>query len=210
MEANTKESYFIIYSWMPKLGLRGTALGVYAVIYSFTERGQTWRGSCSTLAERVGATRSNANRALAALVNRGLVKRVREERKGHEFPEYVALKPEEGCAETAQGCAETAQGLCRNDTEVVPKQHRGCAETAHNNKEDNKDHKKETVMNGAQGGYRSAGNACGGYSAYRRDRTNRPYNRALNYKQREYTAEDLKRMGIDLGEDVYNEDPDEH
>ncbi|MBO4879838.1 MAG: DnaD domain protein [Clostridia bacterium] len=31
-------------------------------------------------------------------------------------------------------------------------------------------------------------------------------NRALNYKQRQYTAEDLKKFGIDLGEDVYNED----
>ena len=31
-------------------------------------------------------------------------------------------------------------------------------------------------------------------------------NRALNYKQKQYTAEDLKRLGIDLGEDVYSED----
>ena len=31
------------------------------------------------------------------------------------------------------------------------------------------------------------------------------YNRQLDYKQREYTADDLKRFGIDLGEDIYNE-----
>ena len=112
-----KESYFITYSWMPKLGLRGTALAVYAVIYSFTEQGLTWHGSCATLAERVGSTRSNANRALTALMNRGFIKRVREEKKGYDFPEYVALEPEEGRAGTAQCCAETTQGLYRNDTQ---------------------------------------------------------------------------------------------
>lgn len=36
----------------------------------------------------------------------------------------------------------------------------------------------------------------------------RTVSRALNYKQKRYTAEELKKMGVDLGEDVYDEDED--
>lgn len=34
----------------------------------------------------------------------------------------------------------------------------------------------------------------------------RSVNRALDYKQKQYTAEELKKLGIDFGEDIYNED----
>lgn len=33
----------------------------------------------------------------------------------------------------------------------------------------------------------------------------KPVNRALNYKQRKYSAEELRALGVDLGDDVYED-----
>ena len=33
----------------------------------------------------------------------------------------------------------------------------------------------------------------------------KPVNRALNYKQRQYSAEELRALGVDLGDDVYED-----
>ena len=114
---------------MPKLGLRGTALAVYAVIYSFTEKGQTWRGSCSTLAERVGSTRGNVNEVLASLVKRGLIKRTDGDRSesSNAFPEYAALVPETDSgpvmrlSENPTGVSENPTGVSENPTGGVGK-----------------------------------------------------------------------------------------
>ena len=186
-----KESYFITYSWMPKLGLRGTALAVYAVIYSFTEQGLTWHGSCSTLAERVEVNRTTVMKALSVLEKRGLIKRVGERRSGsgRAIVEYTALKPE-------GKCNETQHSMCQNDTFNAAKRNIQCSQTQHNNKINNKDNNKGIYIR-AQARRDSFGNERG---------PRKPYNRALDYKQREYTREDLKRMGISLGEELYEDD----
>ena len=174
------------------------ALLIYALIYSFTEHGQTWHGSCQTLSKRVGITRANVMNALSTLTERGLIKRIGEKRvgSGRSIVEYTAQDPDDKCI-------ESIHSMHRNDTFNVSKQYNECIESIHNNKEDNKEHKKEIALRAAKGGDRSAGNAFGGNSSYRRDQTKRQYNRALDYKQREYTREDLKRMGISLGEELY-------
>ena len=114
-----KESYFIIRSWMPELGLRGAALSVYAVIYGFTVRGRTFRGSCETLAQLTGSVRRTVLRALDELTRQGLVKRVDAHLPGSKrpsFPEYVAVRPE-------PACVKTSQGVCQNVAEGVTESH---------------------------------------------------------------------------------------
>ncbi|MBQ5487553.1 MAG: hypothetical protein IIT70_01690 [Clostridia bacterium] len=269
-----KESYFIIRSWMPELGLRGAALSVYAVIYGFTVRGRTFRGSCETLAQLTGSVRRTVLRALDELTRRGLVKRVDARLPGSKrpsFPEYVAVRPEPACVKTSQGvCQNVAEGVTEShiiikDTDIEDSMYNntpssggmtGRAKTPRGNapvfdeeferlwelyprKQGRSDARKayisarrsgvteETVRKGIeayvryigargidrrfvkQGGNwflsrcwedREALEQSAGTQAEppRRGSGN---NRALNYKQRHYTKESLKAMGIDFGED---------
>ena len=152
MEENSKENFLITYSWMDDLGLRPAAVRVYAVIYSFTEHGQTWHGSCTTLAKYARSTRCYVNCILEELTERGLIRRVREERKGVSFPEYVAVRPGETDAAGAPRCSQIEQGMFENRTEVVQKSNRGCSKIEHNNKEDNKDNNKVINIIPSSGG----------------------------------------------------------
>ncbi|MBR0156254.1 MAG: helix-turn-helix domain-containing protein [Clostridia bacterium] len=98
MEEDKVKGYYYIYKWMfDELGLRCRTVHAYAVIYNYTRNGLTWHGSCRELAERIGSTRCWTNRILADLERRGLIKRVGK-RRG--IPEYIAIRPGEGCAET--------------------------------------------------------------------------------------------------------------
>lgn len=183
---------------MSELGLRPAALLIYALIYSFTEHGQTWHGSCQTLSKRVGITRANVMNALSSLTERGLIKRIGERRvgSGRSIVEYTALDPDDECT-------ESIPSMHQNNTFNVSKQYNERIESIHNNKEDKKEHKKEIDLSAAKGGYRSAGNAFGGNYSYRRDQTNRSYNRALDYGQHIYTKEELLAMGVSFGEEIY-------
>ena len=285
MEQKHDEQYYMIYSWMPKLGLRGTALAVYAVIYGYTANGRTWHGSCGTLADRVGSTRENVSRTLASLTERGLIRTCGVHTGATAvYPEYVAQRPEAGCDKTSQGCDKISQGVCRNVTGGVMKRHIIIKD---NNIDDNQGTDTNTPSSGglteraserrkeeaelfekefealwaqyprrqgrsdARRAYiraRRSGVAeetvRQGLEAYRRsieaqgteprfvkqggnwflhrcwedeptaetarsprDRgfVQRPKNRALNYRQRQYTREDLIAMGVSLGEEAYCE-----
>ena len=102
---------------MPELGLRGAALSVYAVIYGFTVRGRTFRGSCETLAEQTGSVRRTVLRALDELTRQGFAKRIDGNRGGRtSFPEYVAVRPE-------NTCSKMSQVVCQNVTEGVTERH---------------------------------------------------------------------------------------
>ena len=99
MEENIKGSFFITHSWMYELGLHPTALRIYAVIYGFTEHGQSWYGSCTALAGYAGTTRRNVLRVLSSLEERGLIERIGVKRVGSGRPivEYKALPPDCEC-----------------------------------------------------------------------------------------------------------------
>ncbi len=130
---------------MPKLGLHGTVRDVYAVICVFTEHGHTWRGSCAAVAELIGSTRENVNKAIAALMKRGLITCVRNERNGRDLPEYSALIPE-------PRCDKTSQEVCQNVTGGVTDYHRGCDGSSHNNINNNKDNNKVINIIPSSGG----------------------------------------------------------
>ncbi len=142
MEEIAKENYCITYSWMDKLGLRQTAIRVYAVIYGFTKNGQSWHGSCSTLAEYAGTTRRSIMRALSCLAERGLIERIGVKCVGSGRPivEYKALRPD-------GECDELSLPMCQDVTFNVTNSHVQCDKMAHNNINNNKDDNKEIRIN---------------------------------------------------------------
>ena len=68
-------SYIVIQSWMvTELGLAGNELLVFAVIYGFSQDGESWfRGSRGYLAEWCNTSKQTISNKLASLVGKGLV-----------------------------------------------------------------------------------------------------------------------------------------
>ena len=88
----TAADNYSVYRFMTRdLGLRGAALQVFAVIYSFTTVGSgEFSGSREYLAETVGVCEKTVDRALSLLLRRGLLER-RERRLGYSTYEYIAV-----------------------------------------------------------------------------------------------------------------------
>ena len=69
------ENYYQISGWMiNKLGLKGTTLNVYAIIYGFTQDGESeFQGSRQYLCDFTGATKPTIDKSLNELVEKGLI-----------------------------------------------------------------------------------------------------------------------------------------
>lgn len=105
------------------LGLSGRELQVYAIIYGFTQDEESeFNGSLNYIAEWLGTTsRHTVIRALEGLIDKGLISKRQKKSKGVTTNYYKAVLPYPKLIK--KGSVEMAQ-------EVVPKQHRGSAETA--------------------------------------------------------------------------------
>lgn len=69
------DNYYTVKGWMiNRLGLKGTQLLLYAIIYGFSQDGQSvFKGSVGYLAEFTGVSEVSARSNLNALVDRGLI-----------------------------------------------------------------------------------------------------------------------------------------
>lgn len=121
-----EENYIVIQGFMrTKLNLKGSELLAYALIYGFTQDGETWfTGSMSYIAEWLGVTRQNAMACMKRLVDSGLIARQERIINSVKFIDYRIIAHNTGCTETIQG---------------------GCTETTHHNIGNDKIVKKETV-----------------------------------------------------------------
>ena len=74
---DNKTSSFLIHSFMiDRLGLSGTELLVFALIYSFTKAGSSCYGSYDYIAGRVGASISTVGRAIKHLLEKNNIVRL--------------------------------------------------------------------------------------------------------------------------------------
>lgn len=78
MKVLRAENYFTVHGWMiTRLKLKGTALTVYAVLYGFSQDGESeFRGTLDYIAEFAGISRPTVKRTLKELNEQGLVKKV--------------------------------------------------------------------------------------------------------------------------------------
>ncbi len=89
------ENYYTIHGWMIKrLGLKGVNLSIYAIIYGFTQDGESeFRGSLQYLREFTGTSKPTVIKALNELVEMGYIKRRNEIINGIQLPRYRATLP---------------------------------------------------------------------------------------------------------------------
>lgn len=106
-----KESYVVLRPFMvEELGLKGSELVAYALIYGFSQDGESWfTGSAQYVADWCGIARRNAINVLQKLTEKGLVEKVR----------------------TGRGCAYRAcKNITGDKTSPVMKHHRTGDETS--------------------------------------------------------------------------------
>lgn len=110
------DSYVNIQAFMVnELHLSGNALIIYAVIYGFSQDGDSWfTGSRSYLAAWCQASKSTVSRNLDALCANGLIERREHVTAGVLLVDYRAVRG----TQNAQGCTQNEQG-------GVPKMSRG-------------------------------------------------------------------------------------
>lgn len=86
------ESYFQISGWMlNRLNLKGTALNVYAIIYGFTQDGESeFKGSRQYLCDFTGATKPTIDKALNFLIENKFIIKTTETINNVVFNRYKA------------------------------------------------------------------------------------------------------------------------
>lgn len=86
------ENYFQVTGWMlNRLNLKGTALLVYAIIYGFSQDGESsFTGSLQYLCDFTGASRSTVKRTLKDLAEQGYVLKTENLVNGVQFNTYRA------------------------------------------------------------------------------------------------------------------------
>lgn len=117
------EEFYKLNKWMvTDLHLSGNDLVVYAIIYSFCERGNLYVGSREFLAHEAGATKRTIDYTLKRLLEMGVIEKV-------EFGFKCVKQPLTMCAKIAQksakiACAKFAQNSANFTSD--------CAKIAHN------------------------------------------------------------------------------
>ena len=88
------ENYISISGWMvTRLGLKGNELLVYAIIYGFSQDGETrYTGSLQYLADWTNSTKQSCIKCLKSLAEKGYIIKYEKIVNGVKFCEYQAVK----------------------------------------------------------------------------------------------------------------------
>lgn len=102
------ESFVMVAGWMvSKLQLKGRELLIYAVIYGFSQDGQSWfTGSVRYLAEWAGCSKRTVYTTLQSLLEKKLIRKQVKDVNGVRFCNYQAVKPDAGVVKKLQGGSE--------------------------------------------------------------------------------------------------------
>lgn len=93
MEKKKKGGYITIQYWMiEKLHLKGNELLTYALIYGFSQDGETaYKGSLSYITQWLGISERGVTYILDKLVDKGLLKKWQEPVNGVKVNRYIAI-----------------------------------------------------------------------------------------------------------------------
>lgn len=112
------ENYFQVSGWMlNRLQLKGSELYVYAIIYGFTQDGESWfTGSRQYIADFIGcSSKRTVDNCLENLVNKGLLEKRELTQNGVKFCHYKA-----NCTSGAKIAPGVVQNLHRGGAKIAP------------------------------------------------------------------------------------------
>ena len=137
MKSKTKpkqDSYVVLQRWMrTELGLKGNELTVYAIIYGFSQDGESvYKGGYGYLADWTGLSENGARNIVKELVAKGLLKEHKTMVGGILVNQYVAVRnptpetvPENG-ADPYKNCTPTKNVPLQK---VYPNPYKKCIQT---------------------------------------------------------------------------------
>lgn len=138
-----KQSYYKIYSWMTDtLKLSGNELIIFAIIYSFHEKGKMFSGSLSYLEDKTNAARNTVIKSLKILSEMTFIIKQKSAKKGN-FPNAYMVNighfdihnsitnQVEKFPKSSQNLLTfSSEGSAKTAPQVVQNLHQGSAETA--------------------------------------------------------------------------------
>lgn len=134
MDRINDNNYYQVSGWMlNRLKLKGSELHVFAIIYGFTQDGESeFTGSCGYLSDWLGVTRQTILTALSSLTEKGFLIKTKEVRNKSTYVMYKSNK--QLIDDMCQGGKEILQGGVKNfDRGCKEILHGGCQKTLHNN-----------------------------------------------------------------------------
>ena len=88
------KGYIVIQDWMLDLPLSLVETMAYAVIYGFSQDGETaYRGSLTYLARKCKVSKDTVRRALNELVQQGYIEKIEKKMNGVTFNDYRTMLP---------------------------------------------------------------------------------------------------------------------
>lgn len=146
-ETEKDETYFVVYHWMiTRLGLKGAALLVYALIYGYTKAVGEFFGSLAYIEERTGLSRKGVINCLGDLVGKELLVKTEIYQNGLKFVKYRAVG---GSVENTPPVQKLHQGSVENTPGWCTEYTGGGVESTPNNKDKNKKDNKLYIKDSA-------------------------------------------------------------
>ena len=106
-------NYLVIQGWMvTELGLKGNELLIYALIYGFSQTEDQWfTGTLRYIAEWTNSTKQGVQKALASLIEKGLLEKRETVENGVKSCRYrVCNKVDGGMQQSCVGCETKLHG----------------------------------------------------------------------------------------------------
>ena len=117
MKENT---YFVVQSWMPELGLKGNDLIIYAIIYGFSQDGESrFTGSLQYLADWCNATKAGVQKNLKNLLDAGLIEKHETYKNNIKFCEYSCIPCNKVAHPMQQSCINNIDNNIEEDTNII-------------------------------------------------------------------------------------------
>lgn len=178
------DNFFLVSGWMlNRLELKGAALQVFAIIYGFSQDGESYfTGSLQYLSDFTNASKPTIIKALKELVDRGYILKYENEMNGVKFNKYKAnLLVVKNLAypgkETLQGGSQVS--LPEGSKETLP----------NNISFDNKDNISKDIVKETISLYHSI---CVSFPAIRA--VSEAREKAIHKIRKKYTLDDLKTV----------------
>lgn len=118
MKENT---YFVVQSWMvTDLKLSGNDLIVYAIIYGFSQDGESrFTGSLQYLADWCNATKAGIQKNLKNLIEAGLIEKYESFKNNIKFCEYSCIPYNKVAHPMQQSCINNIVDNIEEDTNII-------------------------------------------------------------------------------------------
>lgn len=122
------EPYIKLYDWMLDIsGLSICDALAYAIVYGYTERGQAYKGTSSSLSRRLRCSERSARRSIHVLIEMGLIVKTED-----GLTAQKRAKNGQNCPQNGQNCPQERTKLTADTDKTVRTSGQNCPQNGQN------------------------------------------------------------------------------